>query len=136
MARNETPNMVPLVDLSFIFVSPFLKDEAHLECLKGVYSLKLTYIAPARKPSQKEPSLPTIHYEVRTVGFREAITNHSLSTIAPNPQQALTTPVGTRGWHSPPPPSPTTAGYQYECRPFPTSKRQANSMYQGEERQQ
>ena len=50
-------------------------------------TLPETNIAPARKPSQKEPSLPTIHFQVRTVGFREAITNHSLSTIAPPRQQ-------------------------------------------------
>ena len=94
MARNETPNMVPLVGLSFIFFFPwgFFQDEANLKFLKGVYSLKLTYIAPARKPSQKEPSLPTIHYEVRTVGFREAITNHSLSTIVPPPAAGPVSP--------------------------------------------
>ena len=37
-------------------------------------TLPETNIAAARNPSQKEPSLPTIHFQVRTVGFRQAIT--------------------------------------------------------------
>ena len=36
-------------------------------------SLKLTVKAPENRPSQKETSIPTIHFQVRTVSFREGI---------------------------------------------------------------
>ena len=36
-------------------------------------SLPETNIAATRKPFQKETSLPTIHFQVRTVSFREGI---------------------------------------------------------------
>ena len=32
-----------------------------------------TNIAPENRPSQKETSIPTIHFQVRTVSFREGI---------------------------------------------------------------
>ena len=42
----------------------------HLNCLE-VASLKLTAKAPENRPSQKETSIPTIHFQGRTVSFRE-----------------------------------------------------------------
>ena len=36
-----------------------------------VVTLPETNIAPARKPSEKETSLPSIHFQLRTVSFRE-----------------------------------------------------------------
>ena len=38
-----------------------------------VSSLKLTAKAPENGPSQKETSIPTIHFQVRTVSFRGCI---------------------------------------------------------------
>ncbi len=37
-------------------------------------TLPETNIAPANRPSQKETDTPTIHFQVRTVSFREGIT--------------------------------------------------------------
>ena len=42
-----------------------------------VFTLPETNIAPENGSSQKETSLPTIHFQVRTVSFREGI-NFSL----------------------------------------------------------
>ena len=47
--------------------------------LESTGTLPETNIAPIRKPSQKENSLPTIHFQVRTVSFREG--NQLISTI-------------------------------------------------------
>ena len=39
------------------------------------YTLPETNITPENKPSQKESSLATIHFQVRTVSFREGTVN-------------------------------------------------------------
>jgi len=54
------------------------KHDGHFSILKhvnlDVYStLPETNIAPENNVSQKEMSLPTIHFQVRTVSFREGI---------------------------------------------------------------
>ena len=36
-----------------------------------IHSLKLTAKAPENRPSQKENCIPTIHFQVRYVSFRE-----------------------------------------------------------------
>ena len=37
----------------------------------AIYTLPETNIAPENRSSQKETSIPTIHFQVRTVSFRE-----------------------------------------------------------------
>ena len=44
---------------------------------QGVPSLKLTANAPENRPSQKETSIPTIHFQVQAVSFREGNSFHS-----------------------------------------------------------
>ena len=41
--------------------------------ISDMFTLPKTNIAPENKPSQKENHLPTIHFQVRTVSFREGI---------------------------------------------------------------
>ena len=62
MKRSRWTTVVPNLHPSF-------------EC-QPVHSLKLTANAPENRPSQKETSIPTIHFQVRTVSFREG---HTLS---------------------------------------------------------
>ena len=38
-----------------------------------MFTLSKTNIAPENRPSHKESSLPTIHFQGRTVSFREGI---------------------------------------------------------------
>ena len=42
-----------------------------LEGLEGGFTLPETNIDPEKRPSQKETGIPTIHFQVRTVSFRE-----------------------------------------------------------------
>ena len=42
-------------------------------CLKKMGTLPETNMAPANRASQKETSIPTIHFQVRAVSFREGI---------------------------------------------------------------
>ena len=41
--------------------------------LKSKLTLPETNVAPENRPSQKESSIPTIHFQVQTVSFREGI---------------------------------------------------------------
>ena len=49
----------------------------------SLYTLPETNIAPENRPSQKETSIPTIHFQVQTVSFREGNSVTQISLLHP-----------------------------------------------------
>ena len=61
-----------------------------------MHTLPETNIAPENRPSLKETSLPTIHFQVRAVSFREGISVYICSHILANlPKISLETLCGS-----------------------------------------
>ena len=68
---NMSPKKGPLQKERIIFQPSISRGE--LFVFRGVSTLSETNIAPENRHSQKEIPLPTIHFQGRTVSFREGI---------------------------------------------------------------
>ena len=57
-------------------------------------ALPKTIIAPQNRPSQKETSIPTIHFQVQTVSFREGIWANYGGLVRELPQNPSNSSLG------------------------------------------